>query len=380
MVALVLGLILTSGVISVYLTTKKTYSVNNALGAVQESARFSFSFMEPPIRMAGFTGCAHNSAKLTNHLNGGTSATLNLSQAVQGYEANGTGTGASYTITAANLAAANDVTKWTPNLPPDITAAISGAGFGAAIAGNDIIVIHEASTNGFGLVSPYQDSAGDFLTPTNAGQLAVGEIAVMTDCNKSDLFQITQANSSSGRIDHSAAALTPGNSNGPAPFGVNWNDVFGAGAKLLFYNSYVFYIGVGIDGGPSLFQVNLGSSATTGIYGLPQELVPGVENMQILYGVDTDADKIPNLFETADTVDAAGNWGKVVSVRVALITRSDDNSTDQAPSAAPKYVLLDATTPDSGVTFPDGVTVTALQDRRLRRTFQETISIRNLLP
>lgn len=367
MVALLLGIILTSGIISVYITSKKTYSVNNALGTVQENGRFSFNFMEPQLRMAGFTGCAHNIGKLTNHLNGGSDASLDLSKAVQGYEANGTGIGATYTITSANLGAANDLTKWTPNLPADVGAAINGSGFGAAIAGNDIIVLHEAASNGISLVSPYQDSAGVFVSPADAGLLAVGEIAVMTDCTKSDLFQITQANTSSGRIDHSSASLTPGNT------GSNWIDTFGAGAQLLAYNSYVYYVGVGIDGGPSLFRVSLGSNTLNGAYGAPQELVPGVESMQILYGVDTDADKIPNNFQTADTVDSGGNWANVVSVRIGLLIRSDDSSTDQTPSTAPSYVLLDPTA-------ADGVTITTLKDRRLRRSFQETISIRNLLP
>lgn len=372
MVALVIGLILTAGVISVFITSKSTYNLNNALGAVQENGRFAMGFIEPPLRMAGYTGCAHNASTYTNHLNGGTSASLDLAKSVEGYEAVGTGIGDTYALTTANLAAANDVAKWSPNLPSDISTAIGGTGTGAAIAGNDILVIHEASNSGFDLVSPYQDSAGVFVSSAAASEVADGQIAVMTDCNKSSLFQITNVSTSSGRVDHSSGSQIPGNclNSDPDCSGPNWDETYGAGAKLLFYNSYVFYIGVGIDGSPSLYQVSIGSGTVNGALGAPQELVPGVENMQILYGVDTNADKIPNNFQTADTIT---DWSQVVCVRIALLTRSDDNSIDKAPDTVPSYVLLDPTA-------ADGVTITAIQDRRLRRTFQETISIRNMLP
>jgi len=374
MVALVLGLILTSGVISVYLTSKKTYSLSNAVGQVQENGRSALYFMEDPIRMAGYMGCNHST--LTDHVLGGAgSATLDLSKAVEGYEANGTagtGPGNSYTISAANLAAVNNATKWSPNLPADILAAVGAT----AIPGSDIIVLHEASNNGFGLVSPYQTSAGVFVLPANAAQLAVGEIAVMTDCNKADMFQITQANSSSGRVDHSAGGTVPGNMTNAQAGNLGcdpvWCDTFGASAKLLFYNSYAFYIGVGADGGPSLYQINLGSNAVNGSFGAPQELVSGVENMQILYGIDTDGDKIPNNFQPASSV---ANWTQVVCVRIAIITRSDDASLDATPSTAPSFFLLGNSPTDA----TNGVTITSIKDRRLRKVYTETIGIRNLL-
>lgn len=382
MIALVLGLILTAGVISVYVTSKKTYSLNIGVGQVQESGRFALSFMEKPIRMAGYTGCNHSTGNnFYNHLNGGTNASFNLADGIQGYEANGTGVGSSYTITAANLVAANDATKWTPNLPADIFNAIQAN----AIAGSDIVVLHEGSTNGFALVpdgsGKYQDSAGVFVSTASAAQLADGEIAVMTDCSKASLFQISNIGtngSGSSRLDHSAAAGSPGNCNngvgGCTP--PAWPETYGAGSQLLFFDTFVFYIGVGADGGPSLYEVSIGSGTTNGTLGTPVELVPGVENMQILYGVDTDGtDKIPNNFQTASAI-AAASWPNVVSIRVGLLTRSDDNSVDTAPTTAPVFTLLGISSADT----TNGVTLTTIKDRRLRRTFTETISIRNSLP
>lgn len=365
MVALVLGLILTAGVISVYTTSKKTYSLNNALGAVQESGRFAMSFIEPSVRMAGFTGCAHTT-QATNRLNG-SAVSFNFAQPVQGYEAVNTGIGGSYTIKTSNLGVANNAALWNPNLPSDVFQAISAY----AIAGSDILLIHEASNTGLGLVSPYQDSAGFFIPPAGAASILFGEIVLVSDCTKADLFQVNQSNVSSGRIDHSQnGSLNPGNNISVWP-----NEKYSNGAQILAFQTYMFFIGVGADGGPSLYQVSLNTNSALGAtaLGTPQELVSGVENMQIVYGIDTDGDKVPNNFETADQVT---NWSQVVSVRIALLTRSDDNSTDTAPSSNPKFTLLGNSSSDT----TNGVTLTTLIDRRLRRTFTETISLRNELP
>ncbi|HSN18542.1 MAG TPA: PilW family protein [Gammaproteobacteria bacterium] len=372
MVALVLGLILTSGVISVYISSKKTYSLSRAVGQVQENGRFTLGFMESPIRMAGYSGCNHN-GKFWNDLAGGSTTSFDLSKAIEGYEYTGTGIGDSYTISTTSLAPANNAASWSPNLPSDVQTAIGGTGTGSVLAGSDIIVLHEASNNGFGLVSPYQDSAGVFVNPTDAAQLQVGELAVITDCQNSSLFQITAANISSGRVDHSNASLVPGNAVS------NWNpggkqnaQSYGAGAQLLFFNTYVFYIGKGVDGGPSLYDVTIGAGNVAGALGAPQELVSGVESMQVVYGVDTNGDKIPDNFQTADTIT---DWTKVVCVRIALLTRSDDASLDVMPSSAPSFIVLGNSDTDAA----NGLTLTSIQDRRLRKVFTETISIRNVL-
>src|SRR5690606_27015623 len=51
----------------------------------------------------------------------------------------------------------------------------------------------------------------------------------------------------------------------------------------------------------------------------PQELAEGVENLQVLYGIDDDGDQVATLYQKADEV---GNWGNVVSLRIALLVSS----------------------------------------------------------
>jgi len=81
-----------------------------------------------------------------------------------------------------------------------------------------------------------------------------------------------------------------------------------------------------------------------------------VENMQVLYGEDIDNDGVANRYVTANNI---GNLNNVVSTRISLLIRSQDNiaSTEQT------YAY-------------NGEDVEA-NDLRVRRIFNTTIKIRN---
>jgi type IV pilus assembly protein PilW len=89
-------------------------------------------------------------------------------------------------------------------------------------------------------------------------------------------------------------------------------------------------------------------------------LVEGVENMQILYGVDTNNDGVPNYYVPAGT--AGLDMTLVNSVRVSLLLRTIDDNIASEPL---EYSYNgDKTTPT---------------DRRIRRVFSSTIALRNRL-
>jgi len=58
MIALTISLVLMAGVISIMISSKKTYSLQNEFSRLQESARFVIHDMNHSVRMAGFMGCA----------------------------------------------------------------------------------------------------------------------------------------------------------------------------------------------------------------------------------------------------------------------------------------------------------------------------------
>lgn len=57
MVALVLGLVLTVGILQIFISSKGTYLTQNASARMQEDARFVLSKMMQEIRMTGMNGC-----------------------------------------------------------------------------------------------------------------------------------------------------------------------------------------------------------------------------------------------------------------------------------------------------------------------------------
>jgi type IV pilus assembly protein PilW len=70
MIAMVIGLVLMAGVISVFVSSKRGYSTNTAVAQIQENARFALGFVTPVVRMAGYAGCG-KSITLSSILNGG---------------------------------------------------------------------------------------------------------------------------------------------------------------------------------------------------------------------------------------------------------------------------------------------------------------------
>ncbi|NEX17167.1 MAG: hypothetical protein C1943_11175 [Halochromatium sp.] len=97
-----------------------------------------------------------------------------------------------------------------------------------------------------------------------------------------------------------------------------------------------------------------------------QELMEGVYDMQISYGLDTDGDDQLDSYALASAV---ADWNQVVTVRVNLLLRSSENNQAEAPMALP-FLLNDGTT-----TF-----IASTGDRGIYQMFSTTIALRNRLP
>jgi type IV pilus assembly protein PilW len=126
--------------------------------------------------------------------------------------------------------------------------------------------------------------------------------------------------------------------------------------QIFLFQSTAYYIGNGIDGQPALRR----ASFNTGV-AVDEELVNGIEDMQLLYGEDRDGDR------TADRYVAAGavaDWDDVVAVQVNLLASSlSTNVIDEVQALPAPWDAL----ADPG-------------DGRLRRVFTTNVGIRNRLP
>jgi type IV pilus assembly protein PilW len=167
------------------------------------------------------------------------------------------------------------------------------------------------------------------------------------------VFQITNAPAgATPTIDHAAGGAAPGNA--AASLGLS----FSAGAQVTPVDTVVYYIGQGADGDGALFSYDLNATGTF----TASELVPDIEAMQILYGLDTSQTQTVSEYVTADQVP---DFNTVMSVKVAVLAASAPGSA-KSP-AAQVYNLL-------------GTQVTAPLDTRARQVFEETIAVRNALP
>lgn len=361
MVAITLGLLLTGALISVFVGSRTAYQSTAGVGALADGGRFALDTMQESVRGAGFVGCNHatvnSSQVILNTL--ASPMAFDFRYGIGGYEAAGSAPGGAVTVTAAPVAGGGALTSWTPNLDAAFTP------FNDQVLGSDVLVIRSsvaratpAYTN-----ATIPNGASSFVV-ANANSLQGGQLGVISDCTKSVTFQISGvAGTANATINLAGATGPPGNTLTSLPFG------FSTGALVYPVTTVVYYIGAGADTNSALRRLELVNGVMNGAaYFTDEEIVPDIENMQVLYGVDTAGTQTTSAYLTADQVatfvgPSAIGFNAVMSVKVAVLSASPPGSAP-IPAAAPTFNLL-------------GTTVTAPRDTRLRQVFEMTITLRN---
>lgn len=350
LVALLLGLLLTAGMIQVFIGNRVSYAFNESLSRIQENGRFSLEHMTFMARMAGYSGCL-SEVMVHNNLNGPDNFRDDIANGLQGFNANGTSSGETLVAASTYPAPSTNAGDWTPALPAELVNRV--------IPGSDVLVIRSVSGDAKSLVTPFSDSGQLFISEPH--DYVEGEVLVATDCQKASIFQVSNVQDAGGgkvNLVHSNNSMTPGNSQ-PV-----WgsDQTYGLGSEVARLQSYAFYVGRGANNAPALFQLRLARQNSTTSTFVPEELVAGIETLQIRYGLDGDGDGDVDSFVSADAV---GNWATVLSVEMSLVSRASDEYGTEVDTAT--YDLM-------------GVQFDPVDDRRLRQLFSTTVGIRNRLP
>ena len=340
MVAMTIGLIILLATTTLFVQSKQSHTTQDSLARLQENSRFAMQFVMRDLRMAGYYGCADDVTTVTNTLNGaGGGSAFDSANAVTGSE---------------------NRSNWYPfvsaggTLPPP-----------TMFAGTDAISLRFLDMSGAAtVVTPFMPNSSAALHLTAPNGFSQGEIVMVTDCSSSAVFQITGANpGTSGTIAHNTGASTPGNATS------NLGKIFEGDAQIGKFYYVAYYIDQGASGQPALFRdvvvVNSGASVVQA-----QELVEGIENLQILYGEDMSGDRSPNRYVTADTV---ANWSNVVAVRIGILARSLAQT-----ERASKEQGTDVDTSVYDIDGDGNNDFTAPGDRYQRRVFRTTVLMRNL--
>ena len=317
MVALVIGILVLMGVITVYLSGARTSATIEALSRVQESGRFGLYFMSRNIRQAGFrSACQFNTNILLNTASAAYDERLfDIDDALFGWND-----------------AAGDFAASIPDY-------VRG----------DVLILKTVANSADVTLAQTNTRTGDVLDTEDANDIEADTILFIGDAKGCDLFQKTNA-AGDKRLVKGGAGGTPGNAN------ADWSRSFPVTARIHRLESALYYIGLGVDGQPALKRVTFNTGVASGA----EELVNGIEDMQLSYGEDTNNDGSVDVYVTADAV---ADWSDVLSVRVDLLVSSLAQNVIDEPQVLPE--------PWDGFVDPG--------DGRLRRVFSSIVSIRSNL-
>jgi type IV pilus assembly protein PilW len=312
MVAILLGTILIGGAASVYLGSKRAYTEVEQVASLSENARFSMVLLKHSLRHAGFYGPGGL----------GTVAPDPDLDAVAG--------------DCTGMAAAYDTVNYL-----FATQAAGAAVLGCiddAVPGTDVLVVKYAEPE------PLYDA-----NPADASAARDGVISFPRGLSGEDTYLVSNSEGSLLFDGADATASFPS---------VAVGEVYANGIAFP-YRTYVYYVR-NTAPAPTLARKVLEWDATAGGMRIgTQNLVEGVENLQFLFGEDTDLDGEPDGFANHTGVT---NWASVIEVRAFLLIQSateDVNFTDDRT-----YRLGDVTVPAAG-------------DNRRRLLSQADITLRN---
>jgi len=350
MVAMAMGLVLLAGLFYIYINASNSSRSQGALALMQTNARYAFEFMGVDIRMAGFTG----SQDLTNVVGIPNPATLK-----------------------GLFDLANPLVGYSDTNPPNVCATVNT--IACYLANTDSLTVVRVDTANKYALSNYNTTGLSFtLTawPTSDAPQA-GEVFVAADYTHAAVFQV-------GTVDSAAKTVSYGSGGSPGNTSTNLGGTTGfhggINALAIYRLSGIsYYIGRNPVGEPALYRDKLENDGTTlsssaqRTTNKGEELVQGVEDMQIAYGVDTSADVTTRSPLPGDgSVDGYWTANEVNSNAMGM-----SSSICTTSGAYWKCVLSVRIT----LTLVSGQNekVGTTGDKLLRKTFVNTIAIRNRL-
>jgi len=369
MVALVLGVLLIGGVLSVFSGTKATYQANESLARVQENVRFALSEMQFNARSAtslGFCGTRPDPEQWIDAAPGWQEAVFGVRRPIVGWEFDDSGRTDELTVDAnyATAGAASwstqprQVDGTTPDL--NLPALLSASATIRPVADSDVFIVR----NFVPIPGVTWDGTGNVTDMTlsldNPHGLADGQLAFVTDCIGADFFRNRGAGSVLSRATGGGCGDCPGNLNpGGAPWGTNLT----AAVQVYGVEMWAYFVGFNSDRNqPGLYRMDLASCPCGNIV---EEIVEGVENMQVLYGYSQpapvgDGATIQN--DSWLTADQIEDWWPVIAARVSVLQRSSE--LDGAGNVQREFNLA-------------GTFVTSPLDSRMRQDASTTLALRN---
>lgn len=334
MVALAIGALLLSGIVQVFTSLKRTDRVGMALSRVQEAGRTAIDTLAYDMRMIGYKGCADPAiVENINIIANNPPTTDFIETSMRAFD-----------VTAHGWSAGTELTN------------IDGGDPREARLNSDVISIMRASEDSAG-VDEHDNNNSNVKVLGNPLNLSQGDIAILADCESMDIFRISNV-TGTGTV-----TFAHGNNENTSPkLSKPYTD---ENARMLSFIANTYFVG---DTG----RKNMNGDTIYALYrrnlaGTVDEIVEGVENLQITYGHEFVNGN--RRFVPAST--AGLDLTQVTSVKFSVLVSSTDPVLDTSDSF--EYPMAGAIAePESG-----GGAVTYEDDMRLRKVFSMTVNLRN---
>ena len=344
MIATALSLTLLAGVLLVFSANKATYNLQNGLSVLQENGRYAIQQIASDIQLAGYGGCisprvspapriinlVSTNAPKTDFLDGFPDQTFfqGRDDETGGFEYDsGAGT------------------------PTPMYDGLSGAG-------TDSLQIRGPLDRKLDYVSGAVITSGTVDVQGFSDTFEVGDYVAISDCAGVDIFAVSGVGGGGTTLAHAAGGAANSQANLSRGFGLD-----ATVSKLVSRTYFVADTGRDNSSGQDIIALYREDEdpSTKAI-----ELVDGVEDFQIEYGLDTDLDGEIDAFRNGPGAPTmvATDWPNVVAIRVSLLLSSIEAAS--ATSAPYTWFPVQNTpiTPDAG-------------DLRVRQEFSALISVRN---
>ncbi len=342
MIAMVIGLLLMAGVISVFAGSRKSFDLTQEISSIQESARFAMDALSNDIRLSSYQGCAMASMHSAEIQANNAPTTNFLSTSTRGAEVDGT--------------------TFSPTLPAELNALNP-----APISGSDVLMLQYASPTTFRLSTPMVGETDDITLVSNTPGLSNGDLAIISDCDAADLFAITGV--AGGVIQHNASGNKSGNlSKQYSPGATPATDTTRV-SKFNYISYYVGDSGRVNQAGDSIFSLFAYDMDAIKDNLAPTELIEGVENMQVLFGVRANNNTIRYI--SAD--HGAFNASRVSSIQIGLLIYSVESLAGEEDTRTYQLLNTEIKPEGSGA----GSDPEHGKDHRVRIAFNSTIKVRN---
>ena len=363
LVAMTLGAVVLGGALSMQVSHRKGFkSIDNKMN-MQTNARFAFEFISNSLREMGSAGCLTANGYV-GRSGSALPSFLDLTDNTI-YQTSG-----EYRIGFNNPAQADADFRYQQELIGYDDTTLAGSPPPVALvpasnAGSDVLLVK-------GAIGPTYVFDSESLYTSNHASLTIDPVrypfidlqanqyAVMSQCAGAEIFQITgtDAQVAAGIITHGSGGGASQNANGvfatddsgAAAGGLTFKR--GQSAELRRVASVAYYISNNASGVPTLFR---------SIDGVANPLVEGVEQMQILFGLDTNGDKAPDTYRDSSTA----NMSQAVAVRLSFIMRSQDEV----------YKITKSRT----YPIPGEAAYASPSDKFSRQVFTTSVTLRNRL-